>query len=193
MGKSYSKAPDETTDRVAHIIKLFYPELREAGVKVDLLSVVNDSEDKPALTHGGYAAAAVIRVVGIKERAKGAADVEITIDEVGYLRMNDAQKDALLDHELYHVVVKREKKTNRVALDCRGRPKIGMRKHDYQFGWFREIAERHGPASGEVQQATRLFLNEKQVLFEFAMGESTRLALEAACPDKPDSAQGGAQ
>lgn len=180
MAKIYAKAPDECTDRVAHIIKCFYPDLKNAGVRIDLLSVASDVEGKPALTHAGYPAAAVVRATSIKERTKGAGDAEIVIDESLYLGMNDAEKDALLDHEIHHIVLKLDKKTDAVKLDCRGRPKIGMKKHDLQFGWFVEIAKRHGPASGEVQQAARMFIAHKQTLFDFGMGESTRLALEAA-------------
>lgn len=156
--------PDETASRVAHLLKLFHPEAHNAGVKIDLLSVASD-KDGPALKHQGYPAAAIIRVIGIKERTKGAGDVEILFDEEQYMEMSDAEKDALIDHELEHIEVKMDGK--RAKLDCRGRPKIGMRKHDYQFGWFSSIAERHGIASGEVQQANALFLREKQTFFAF--------------------------
>lgn len=179
MPKTYSRAPDEVTDRVAHLIKCFYPALRAAGVKIDLLSVSTDSEDAHALTHAGYPAYAVVRAVGIKERAKGAGDAEITIDEARYITMTSEEKDALLDHEIHHIELKMSK-TGMVKLDCRGRPKLGMKKHDYQFGWFREIAERHGRASIEVKQATILFLREKQVLFDFAMTKDVVNRLEAA-------------
>jgi hypothetical protein len=53
--------------------------------------------------------------------------------------------------------------------DCVGRPKLKMRLHDQQHGWFNEIAKRHGSASLECQQATRLFLHHKQTYFEFAL------------------------
>jgi hypothetical protein len=43
-----------------------------------------------------------------------------------------------------------------VARDDIGRPLIKLRKHDYEFGWFNIIAARHGIASAEVQQATRI-------------------------------------
>ena len=48
-----------------------------------------------------------------------------------------------------------------------------MRLHDQDFGWFAEIAKRHGAASGEIMQATHLFLSGKQTYFEFAL--STKL------------------
>lgn len=166
--KTYAKMPDETTERVAHILKLFHPELLNAGVRFDLLSVASDKEG-PALTHQGYAAAAVVRATSVKERTKGAGDVEIVFDEACYLGMSDAEKDALVDHEIEHVELKIDRKTQRVKLDCRGRPKVGMRKHDAQFGWFTVIAERHGEASGEVQQARKLFALGEQIFFPFAI------------------------
>jgi hypothetical protein len=164
--KHYSPMPDEATDRVAHLVKVFHPELREIGVKIDLLSVSTDG-DGHALTHQGYPATAVVRATNPKERAKGAGDVEIVVDEAKYLRMNDAEKDALLDHELEHVQLVMNKKTGKPKLDSRGRPKISMRKHDYQFGWFDSIAERHGIASQECKQAHHIFIEGRQTLFAF--------------------------
>lgn len=165
MPKTYSKAPDECTDRVAHLLKIFHPQLRDVGLKIDLLSVSTDKLESP-LKLNGYPCAAIVRVVDVKGRTMGRGDAEIVIDEAMYLKMPDDHKDALLDHELYHIALKFDKH-GVLKRDERGRPKIGMKKHDYQFGWFAEIAQRHGVASMEVKQATKLFLAEKQTLFAF--------------------------
>jgi hypothetical protein len=167
--KQYSKAPDEVTERAAHLVKLFHTPLRDAGLRVDLISVTSDDPDSPALTHQGYPAAAVVRAVDSKGRTMGRGDAEIVIDEAHYLTMTDAQKDALIDHELYHIELKVSNKTGRVKLDEHGRPKLRMRKHDFQAGWFHEIAQRHGAASLECQQAANLVLTCKQIYFEFAL------------------------
>lgn len=167
--KSYSKAPEEVGDRVAHIIHLFHPELEAVRIRVDLISVANSEDDGPALTHQGYAAAAVVRIVDIKGRIMGRGDAEIVIDEYCWLQMDPAQKDALIDHELHHLIVQHVGKGSVVKLDERGRPKLKLRKHDRQFGWFDEIAKRHGRNSGEVKQAMRLVLEAKQIYFDFAV------------------------
>lgn len=180
MAKHYSRAPDECTGRVEHLLKCFYPELVKAGVKIDLLSVAHDDDNKPALTLHGVACLAVVSINNVKERTKGAGDATITIDEMRYLDLEDAEKDALLDHEIHHLELRLDKKTGAVKLDCRGRPRLGTKKHDYDFGFFKVIAERHGRASLEVRATTRFFLAEKQAFFDFALGESTRLALEKA-------------
>lgn len=165
--------PDECATRVAHLNKLFHPDLIAAGVTFDLLSVATDG-DGPALTLHGVEADAIVSTTNVKQRAKGAADVEIVFDEAKYLFMSDAEKDALVDHELEHVELKRDAKTNSVKLDCRGRPKIKMRPHDAEFGWFTSVAERHGEASGEIQQARKLFAIGEQIFFPFAAISSDR-------------------
>lgn len=164
--KHYAKMPDETTERVARLLKLYHPEVAAAGVRIDLLSVV-DGKDGPALKLHGYACDAVVRATNVKERTKGAGDVEIVFDEARYMAMNEAQRDGLCDHELEHIELKIDAKTDRVKLDCLGRPKVGMKKHDAQFGWFKVIAERHGQASGECEQAAAILLDGAQSYFAF--------------------------
>jgi hypothetical protein len=166
MGKHYAKMPDETEDRVRHIIKCFHRPLLEAKLRIDLLSVSSDRSGPPLSLHG-YPCFAVIRVTGIKERTKGAGDIEIVFDEAAYLKMSEAEKDALVDHELQHAEIQFHKKTGKAKLDCKGRPIIKLRKHDHQFGWFEAVAERHGPNSQEVKQATRLYVFGKQTYFAF--------------------------
>lgn len=161
--KTYSKAPDAVVERAAHLIAIFHPQLKEIGVKIDFLAIANDDETKPGLTHQGYPAAAVVRLLGIKERTMGRGDAEIVIDEHYWMGLDEAEKDALLDHELYHLVVPK-----RLVYDERGRPKLKIRKHDRQMGWFDEIAKRHGHASGEVKQAMNLVASAKQIYFDFA-------------------------
>lgn len=165
---TYCKGNDEVYDRAALIQKLFYPELVEAGLKIDILFIATDAEDKPALTHNGYPAAAVVRVLGIKERTMGRGDAEIVIDEARYIDYSEAEKDALIDHEIHHIKLKRYKNTGPVFLDERGRPRLTLKKHDRQYGWFDEIAKRHGTASIEVKQAMRLCIEAKQTYFDFA-------------------------
>lgn len=172
MAKTYSEAPDDCREIVNQVAQKTYPELLKFGVKIDLLSVATDGEE-PALKLHGYPCAAVIRVVGLKERAKGHGDVEITIDEEVWHTSDTAQQRALIDHELRHIALKMDPKNEKqVKLDSAGRPKIGMHKHDLQVGWFRDIAERHGDASFEVQQARTAFLIYRQTFFAF-VGEPT--------------------
>lgn len=164
--KTYAPAPDECLKRILALIGKHYPELEKVALRIDVLSATNSDEEKPAVSVGGYAALASIRILDTKARAKGAGDVEILIDELRYNELSEAERNALLDHEIYHIKLKRDA-DNRVKLDEHGRPKCGMRKHDFSYGWFREIAARHKTASQEVQQATRFYMAEKQTFFAF--------------------------
>lgn len=177
--KIYSPAPSGVAERVAHLVKVFHRDLQDAGLKFDLLSLADDDPDVDApLKLHGYPCAAVIRAVDVKGRAMGRGDVEIVLDESRYIAMPDAQKDALLDHQIEHIELQIHPKKKRVLLDCCGRPKVKMRLHDIQLGHFISIAERHGAASLEVQQCTRLYLEHKQTLFSFAQDADLAKRLE---------------
>lgn len=164
--KTYDQATPEVQARAVALMKRFYPEFVAVKLKVDFIFASTDSEDGHAVTHGGYPAAAVVRIVSLKDRAKGLGDIEIVIDRDGYLDMTDEEKDALLDHELYHPQLQLDK-NRKVKFDGHGRPKLTMRKHDFQVGWFHEIARRHGSASGEYKQAQSLMGEHGQLYFGF--------------------------
>jgi hypothetical protein len=150
--KSYTPCGDDVRERALALIRRFYPDLVEVQIRIDYIYVSNDAEDTPALTHGGYPAQAVVKILGPKERAMERGDAEIVIDEENWTDLSDAEKDALLDHELYHLEVVKNKLKTRAKRDCCGRPVLKIRKHDRQFGWFDAIARRHGDASAEVIQ-----------------------------------------
>jgi hypothetical protein len=125
--------------------------LDDAGVKVDYVYAyaTTDEDGKiigDALKQHGVKALGLCRIVNLKDRAKGMGDAEITVDGDWWECVSTEEAEALLDHELYHL-----KPTDKT--DDLGRPKLKLRKHDHQFGWFNIIAERHGSASRERQQA----------------------------------------
>lgn len=166
MSKTFDPAPDEVRDRVIALMKRFHPDLELVQLRVDLLFASTDAEDAHAVTLGGYPCLAVVKIVGPKERAKGLGDAEIVIDRDAYEAMSDAQRDALLDHELYHLEIVRDK-LGRPKRDDYQRPKLKMRKHDFQFGWFAEIARRHQENAIEVQQARAFAVEQAQTFFGF--------------------------
>lgn len=174
--KTYEKAPDEVHDRVAALIARFYPEFKTVRLKLDLIMASTDAEDGHAVALNGYPCQAVVKIIGLKERTMGRGDAEIVIDAENYDSLTDAEKDALLDHELYHLDPQRNK-SGKWKTDDQGRIVLKMRKHDRQFGWFDAIARRHGKASAEVIQFTE-FTGEAEQLYlglDFNMGEVERL------------------
>ncbi|AHF94046.1 hypothetical protein OPIT5_04030 [Opitutaceae bacterium TAV5] len=183
--KTYSKAPEEAYDRVAELVRRFYPEIDKHKLRIDLLMVASDKEGA-ALKHQGYPANAVVRAVPQKERAKkGNGDVEIVIDYVRYEKMTSEEKDALLDHELYHIEI--QYNDDGVKLDGQHRPVVKMKKHDRQLGWFDEIARRHGEHSCEVRQARGIVEETGQLYFDLDDGKITRANLSKLRPKGCDS------
>jgi hypothetical protein len=98
----------------------------------------------------------------------------------------DKQKAALMDHELEHFEVKRDK-VGDFVMDDLNRPVIKIRHHDRQFGWFDTIAMRHRSDSMEVHQLRKLFTEEGQVYLPFIKDladEETAGQIEKALDEK---------
>lgn len=130
-----------------------------AGVTFDFVFAYAESDDDgnpkgDALSKNGIKALGIARKIPLKDRALGRADAEIAIDGDWWFTASEAQQKALLDHELHHICPKVDKRG--LVTDDLGRPVLQMRKHDYEFGWFRCIADRHGANSLEQVQARRM-------------------------------------
>src|SRR4029434_5885073 len=169
MSKVYDRCPQEVHDRVRRLVELHHSELLTHSVTFDLMFVGRDSDDEgvtPVLSCRGVPALAVASIVSAKQRAKGCADVEILIDRDRFNDCTDDQKNALLDHEINHFELVRDKQ-GAVKYDAELRPKVKIRPHDYDFGWFEVVARRWGRASFEVQQAKVMWDESNQSLFPF--------------------------
>lgn len=173
MAKSYSKVGDDVMSRVEQLREDYYPELD--GVEIQALFVFVDTPD-PCLKHQGYPACAVTKIVSTQDRAAGMADALIVIDRFVWQALPTKSKNALLDHELHHLERVVDPDTGQPEGDVLGRPKLKMRMHDHQFGWFDEIAQRHGEWSIEVAQAKQLMETSRQLYFDFGRKQDQEAA-----------------
>jgi hypothetical protein len=167
----FERAPAAVAKAVARLVKKFHPEIEAAKLTFDICFCRAETDSNgdptgPAIMHHGHAAAGLARITSLKERAMGRADAEISLDADQWGDWTAEQRDALLDHEINHFIPKKDA-LGAFLYDDLGRPKLTMRQHDYEFGWFTVIAERHGIASLEVQQATQMAKAHGQVLFPF--------------------------
>lgn len=169
MAKRYELVDDETQRTLSRVREAYYGEYL-VGVTIDAMFVQHDDPDKKdeqVLTHGGYPAAATCRIVNTRDRAAGMADVQIVIDRAVWASYLPNDRDALLDHELHHIERVLESDGTTPKRDVQGRPKLALRKHDWQLGWFNEVAERHGKHSTEVRQARMIYKHAHQLYFPF--------------------------
>lgn len=166
--KTFSQAPDVATT-IERMQAEYHPDLED--VTIAGLFAFDTESSLPVLKHQGYAAGAVVRITVLKDRALGVADAQIVVDRAGWLALSARQRNALIDHELTHLEVKTDEEEGAEdavpVYDALGRPRLVMRKHDHQFGWFDEVAKRHGQASPEVRQARVLMESSGQLYFDF--------------------------
>lgn len=152
---TYERASEEVEHQVARIMERYHGPLDEAGVTVDILMCFakRDANGDPvgaAIKNSGYACMATTKIVGTKDRAKGQADSEVLLDGDRWSELSGEEQDAVIDHELTHLEL--SVGDDGIRIDDLGRPKLRVRLHDHQFGWFDEIVRRHGRCSIEWQQ-----------------------------------------
>lgn len=165
MAKTYDKAPTEIVDRAQRLIDKHYPQFNREELKIDYLIAMAD-EGKPAIMHQGHQALGLCRIVNLKDRAKGNGDVEILIDKAHYDEMSAKKRDGLIHHELHHILlVEDDDDPTAIKRDDLNRPKVKMRKHTIDVGWFAEIAEIYGADSVEVSQAQIMWNEHGQAFF----------------------------
>lgn len=158
----YDAPTPETLSLLSSVMEEYYPDLIKNNVTVDV-TMAYAKEGEP-LKAGGYPALAYIKITSLKHRIKGLKDCEITIDGQIWETLTEAQQKAVVDHELHHVIVTTDKEGN-TKIDDAGRAKLRLRRHDYQLGWFREVANRHGENSTECYQAKILLKNDGPTFF----------------------------
>jgi len=167
MSTTYEKCDAAVEQMAAAILCEFqtHKPLLDARVKVDFVFgyAEQDEDGNPkgdALRKNGIKALGICRKLPLKDRAMGRGDAEIALDGDWWRRANDAQKRALLDHELHHLAVRIDDRG--VVRDDLRRPVLDIRKHDVDVGWFAVIAARHGAWSVECDQAKKVMDNYGQ-------------------------------
>lgn len=168
---TYQKCGADVESLVETIVSKYHHRLRDAEVRVDLVFAyaatdANGDTMGPALKKNGLRCYAIARNIGLKDRAKGAGDCEIAIDGDEWPTMNDIEQEALLDHELTHFELRTDKDGNLVRDDL-DRPKIRIRPHDREIGWFDEVAQRHGKEAFEFRAFNSLWQHCRQLQLPF--------------------------
>ena len=171
---------DEVLKMAKALIAAIEPLQPLEKVRVDFVWAYADLDDEgqpcnDAITLRGHRAYGLSKIINLKDRAKGNGDAEILIDHDFWVTIPEAQQRALLDHELNHIQVC-VTKTGVAKLDDLGRPKLKLRKHDIEVGWFSSVAQRHGVHSMEQIQAKQILDSDGQYLWPQLVQGETQVA-----------------
>lgn len=183
MSATYWKAHDRDLTQILRVMEMYHHELHQHGVKIGVIFAMAKEEEGHALKHGGYPAAATIKIIQLKDRITKDYDVELMIDADFWKSSDDNKRIALIDHELSHIALKRKKPekpkkgdppkdvdpTGEVMYDDYNRPMLKTVKGDYNVGdGFMKVIARHQTAAIETDN-----LNIAMALVESALNTET--------------------
>lgn len=179
MAATYESAPTEVREMLSELLRSWdvHKPLLDCGVtiQVQMAYPEKDEDGNPkgdAIKLHGRKALGLCEIINEQNRASGMKDARITLDGDAWADMSVARQKALLEHECYHLSVNINK-NGVLQLDSNGRPKLRLRKHTVEIGWFAAVAERHGSASGECQQAQQIWYKHGQAFWPDLCGAST--------------------
>jgi len=183
MSQILELADQSVHDLAKEIIERFHPDLKpkkdnpESGIRLCIFMASNSDKesDEPAVKLNGYPCYAIIGIIPYKQRVDKRADAEITIDEEAWKDMTETRQRALLDHEITHLEVVRDK-NGFLKTDDAGRPKLKMRLHDWQLGGFRVICQRYPEDALEMIEATKFRETFGDVAMPTKAGQQLSLA-----------------
>ena len=157
-------ADRELHDIVYGVMSKYHPELKNAGIKVTVFLVKSISrsgeilDNEPVLKSNGHEASATIRRASHSELQLGSGDVIIEIDSfVWRTYLKEDSRIALLDHELCHIGLRRNK-NGKIRMSPTGRSVIKMIQHDANIGLFYDVVKRHGKESIEIMLSNSMLV-----------------------------------
>ena len=150
----FSIANEEINLTIQKVMKENHGDLHAEGVTIT--AMIARSEEGPAIKVRGCEAAGCIRITKLMERTLGLGDAVMILDGERLDAWSSKRLQAVIDHELRHLMLKPCKKTGGFQRDDEGRPKLRIRPHDFEFGWFARTAELYGEESYEVSQAREI-------------------------------------
>lgn len=153
--KFHSIAGKDVKDMLDEIIKEHHKELGRTNFLI-------------LFKHGGWESKGRrilgrAKVVGEDLRSTFGKDAIIYLNNDAWHYLSEAQRKYLLDHELYHLDVVKDKNYDTVELSD-GRPKLTTVPHDLED--FVEIVKRHGIIMEDVKRLVRVLGDAKQITID---------------------------
>jgi len=189
MPANYDEPADDAVTLIADLLALYHQGPDGLPQSIDVrcwfaFAATNKAGEITgnALRVRGGAAYACVRITSPLERVQGLGDALILIDGDNWTNWTAERKAALIDHELEHIAAQRDK-DGTLKLDDRGRPKLGLRPHDWEFGGFNSIARRHRDHSFEhaaVDQIGGTLVRNYQLSFDWPAHDEAHIEHELA-------------
>lgn len=184
------KAPKAIKDFALAILTQYetYKPVLEAKVNIEVMFAFGERHPETdalvsdAITHHGFRALGKCRKTSLEERAAGRGDAVITLDADWWEEADESKQRALLDHELHHIDVCTDE-DGKVIKDSCGRPRLKMRKHDVEVGWFKITAERNGKNSVECIQAKSIMDHSGQAYWPDMFEDQPELPVQTPAPE----------
>lgn len=152
MSTRYDKCGPDVTKLVKQAMKDWHTDLHEQGVTVQcVFAYATDKKGRPlpGVKRNGVPGAAKVGITSLQDRARGIPDAKVTIDGFVWDRLDEQERVALIDHELEHLQLKGGKEPR----DDLDRPKLKMKRHDWEVWGFESIVKRHGVKALDFQAA----------------------------------------
>ncbi len=136
MPIEYREADQDVHDLLGQVMTQYFPELAslEPPLNIDIRMVVDDHGK--GLMHRGHPAAGMIEIVSPEERSAGGPDVRIKLDYMRWLNDSERQHEALIHHEVNHLIPKYDQTSGSLRLDPYGRPVVKLRRDDWMLTGF---------------------------------------------------------
>jgi hypothetical protein len=156
--KTYREAGGDVLKLLERLKQDRYPDLVEAAATIEVLACFG------GLKLRGWPAHALVKVNSHEQRVAGLSDARIVLNGDSWEEQSDGEKEAILEHELYHLEVLREPGGAVKTDDCH-RPRLKLKPHDFEVCGFYAIIERHKTAAKEMQALAHLAAKVQRELF----------------------------
>lgn len=156
----YQMASAGVLATVQDLIDKHHQDLQECDVSVGVQFAhsprdQNGEPKGPPIKVHGREAYAKVRKISLSDRVAGMPDAMIYVDGDRWGDLTEIEKKSLLDHELEHLIIVRDKDGN-IKVEDDGRPKLALAQHDLEVGIFEVTLRRYGQQGIEAKQVADL-------------------------------------
>jgi len=160
------------------VLRRYHEELLQVEVRIGC-TMVRPAKDRdgrpkgPAISKAGVTCTACIWLTTARDRIHMPYEAIIEIDADRWDTLSERERKALLDHEVTHLVLQKDK-TGGPVTDDDLRPRLRTRPDEWTLTGFAEVVNRHGESALEWQAIQTLVDRYGQLLFPWGAEKPKR-------------------